>query len=326
MGSLRDDKKWLSVNLEAGGKPIGPFIQVPTKIQDYLDVQVVVNQLQTLADAYARARMFQIGGKKIDRLKLSLFAYFLGVMIGDAGKRTVAKHSRTMNVHLGLSGGEPSNIRFGEFTSMCANSIGLRMHRLKDDLPSKRIPYGRVSWLSQSSLLLGWIFNVVLSLPFGETTTFHRVQLNWMLQAPKQFKIWFLQGLADSDGNVDWESRTIYIFAEPNAEQVAEILGSLNVVVRRTMMHGLDSLILKAEDAIRLPVFNPHVNSHRYQRLRMITTSQFSFTIPPNLEGIVSEFIKRGFSAIEIASRIADEYHVVLSLRILRRRMLKLRD
>lgn len=115
LGYPGNNSDWLSINLTAW-RFKGPWIRVPKNIIRYSDVISVLEQLEPL---------------KINKTikKEELFAFLLGIMVGDCNKDSSHKSIRlTKRIILELAKTKKhSNLRLEEFTSLCANSLGLRM-------------------------------------------------------------------------------------------------------------------------------------------------------------------------------------------------------
>ena len=90
-----------------------------------------------------------------------MLGFFLGMFLGDASKTGINRKQRvTRRVHIRLSKGYPTNERLGCFVSMCANRLGLRMGKRKDCPAGKRNIHAFYTWISQSSLLFQWMFEL----------------------------------------------------------------------------------------------------------------------------------------------------------------------
>lgn len=211
-----------------------------------------------------RAGRFGLGSEVSElRIRLRLIGYFLGVMVGDASKRKMSSLKK-MFVELQLTKRHRDNIRFGEFVGLCVNVGGVRFNRIGDRFVSPRVPYGRFHWKSENSEFVYWLFTRCLGLRPGELTTWNPVNLDWILTAPKYFRISFLQGLSDSDTYVHFENQEIRLIVSPNAEIIRNILKSLGISFSPTASKGLDILKIPVCEASRLPIFSPHVKGYRF--------------------------------------------------------------
>ena len=143
-------------------------------------------------------------------------------MIGDAHKPKQGRGHR--NIQLVLSKRYETNIKIGDFTTFCANQLGLRMKRYKDSPKALDKPFGFYVWVSQSSPLIDWIFNVVLGLKDGQHTTYDMISMDWALDSPFEFRLGLLHGIAESDGTVSVASQTVEFWVIPDWDFMIRLL------------------------------------------------------------------------------------------------------
>ena len=264
--------KMMPMHLVSGGSdPLG-WIQVPETIRSYNDVLEVINQIQPLEETYLRAALFGLSKGQIREMRPELFAYQLGIMVGDSGKLGGEQpRYSSMNLDLQLTLKHPTNERLGEFVMMCANSIGIQMERKGDKQPTGATAMGEhpspaYRWTSERSPLLAWMFSVGLGLSWVETTTTHQLRMDWIFDMPRLFRIRFVQGAADSDGCV---KHTIEIASVPNSQFFVNVLQSLGITSAHCGYEKGAPLktIVSLKQASSLPIFNEFVKSYRYQKL-----------------------------------------------------------
>lgn len=308
--------KWISLNSTRGGLFKGPWIQVPEKIYNYDDILFVLRQLSPLESTSQFLKAFNIDYKDLGNMKPLFFAYLLGVMIGDASKDGVQRKQRTnRRIGLSLSKKYKTNERLGNFVSMCANSIGMRMERIKDTLPGKMNVHPFYRWSSQSSALIEWIFRDCMNLDNNKLTTYDAVNMEWVLTAPKEFRIWFIQGIADSDGFVDLSSVQAGLITHPNTEFIEKIFNSLDIKTSRKLFtkNGLWSLIININDSFSMPLFNPFVKSYRYSTLeKFAKLKRFKWHYPDWINKKISYYINQGFSGTELVKIMAEKENVLI--------------
>jgi hypothetical protein len=259
--------------IESGGNEPRQWKHVPRKIGGYRDLAQLVAGLTPLEKAYTRAARFGLRREEVNALKEDLFAYVLGIMLGDAGKPGgVQQRFTSMNLDLQFSQKEPTNEGLGEFVCMCVNSIGIKMKAAADKMPSgttafAEVPMPAFRWISGRSAIIAWMFVVGLGLRPNELTSVDHVKMPWILDAPTHFLKRFVQGLADSDGTV--RRYLVEIASMPNAEFVTQVLHRLGMTTARTMYEkGVPTRtsVLNRE-AASLPIFNEFVKGYRYQLL-----------------------------------------------------------
>lgn len=311
-----EDGKWLSVNSSRGGIYTGPWIKVPKEIEDYEDVLYVINQLSVLQETYNLADYFDLDRKFLEEKKQLLFAYFLGVFVGDASKKEIKRKRRiSRRANLTLSKRYQSNKRLGKFFKLCLNSFGLKIERIKDMPAGRENPHPFFRWSSQSSILIQWIYKVCLGLQERELTTYDPIKADWILDSSKEFKIWFIQGLGDSDGFIDLSCVQAGILTGPNTELVEKIFNTLNVNTTKKYFQSSDiwSLMLKIKDAHSLPVFNPFVRSYRFKLLNKVKNADIIRKHWPEwLLKKIDRHLENGLLGTEVVRRILDEEKILI--------------
>jgi transposase-like protein len=131
------DEKLLPLHLDSGGNKQTGWIQVPIQIRDFSDIQKTVTGLAPLPQTYEIGNIFALDESQINSMKLELFAYLLGMMVGDLGK-SGGQQSRFSSMHLDLqlSKKHSSNDRFGKFVCLATNSLGIEMRSVRDKPPT----------------------------------------------------------------------------------------------------------------------------------------------------------------------------------------------
>lgn len=312
------DGKWLSINSTRGGLFKGPWIVIPEKIRNYEDILSVIRQIEPFPKFYERVKKFNITSGSIEKLRPLLFAYLLGMIIGDCGKQGIKRKQKiTRRIKLNLSTKFQTNERLGEFTALCANSLGLRMDRCKNMPKGKKNIYPFYTWISQSSQLIQWIFNICLGLKDSETTTYTSIRADWILDAPREFKIWFIQGVADSDGYVDINLFRAGIVTKPNRNFIETILKSLGTNPLKGFLHkgNLGVITINLEEAFLLPIFNPIVDSYRYQLMSKLVNGQQFHKWPKWLDKEVKRLLNKNLKPSEIIKEILYRYNVRVSMK-----------
>jgi hypothetical protein len=99
----------------------------------------------------------------------------------------------------------------------CIGMLGVWSSRIADRPPWKREPHGLYRWQSQFSEVIKWLHVLSLRLSPDELTTHTAVRMDWMLSGSSQRSIWFLRGVADSDGPVNVRNKRAVITGEPDA-------------------------------------------------------------------------------------------------------------
>lgn len=314
--------KWVSINSTKGGFFKGKWILAPEKITNFNQILYIINQLDFSKETYARAKKFDLNKDDLSRFRVLFFSYLLGVLVGDAGKVPIKRNQRiTRRISLSLTKKYESNFRFGEFTSLCANVLGLRMKRIKDSKPGKLNKYSFFRWSSQSSELIEWIFNVCLGLKHGQLTTCDSVNLGWVIKCPRKFRIWFLQGLADSDGYVDFSSFQVGIISQPNTTLIKNILESLGINTSiRIFRDDLEAVVTSVEDAYKIPLFNPFVKSYRYSQMKKLATAEkLHWHLSEELNNKIKGYLSSGVKGTALIRKLLETENIRVRAKAIRR-------
>ncbi len=204
IGSPINGMKWISLNVTRGGKFLGQWICFPHTVTCFDDVKSVVDQLVHLSEIHKLIDYFELDTNKLSELKYYFFFYLLGMLLGDGAMcRGNSRRFVTRRMTLGLSQRFMTNERIGRYVVLCYNSLGLRMNRTKDGAPTHLNKHNFYRWQGQCFSLIQWINDVCFGLKDDEVKTYSPVKSDWLITCPKELKIAFLQGVADSDGYVD---------------------------------------------------------------------------------------------------------------------------
>jgi len=319
----KSKNKWLSLNSSRGGLFTGPWVSVPLKINDIDDIKKVINQIKPLDNYNILSDEYKTNDK------LFLFFYLLGMTVGDTSKTPIKRKNRTMRrLQLRLTKRYLSCERVGEFTTLCLNSIGLRMNRGKDCPKSKKTEYDFYAWHSQCSLLIEWIFTVVLGMKSNELTTYDKIKCDWLLNIDKKFKVAFLQGLSDSDGYVDITTRRAGIITGPNTDFVMRLFKSMNIKSTKTYFHNgtLGCVNIAINDAYSLPLFNENVRLYRYELMeKVVKAKRLPRPFPEWLSKRINYLISKNYSSTKIIHKILNDYNIIISQGGLKKRVDKMK-
>jgi hypothetical protein len=91
--------------------------------------------------------------------------------------------------------------------------------------------------------------------------------MDWIFEAPFDFRKRFVQAIADSDGRV--KSYVVEIVSVPNADFVTRLLHTLDLPSAYTRIEYGQPLrtSVRAKEAAELPIFNEFIKSYRYEYL-----------------------------------------------------------
>ena len=280
------------------GIPKGKLIYTPIKITSYSEIKQFLNFLQPTQETQSYLKKFNLPSNFLKSHKLYLFGYILGVLIGDATKTRTSQ--RSMFTDHSLSQKHLTNVRFGEFFSLCVNSIGIKMWKRRD---KKRGHLYQYRWTSESSPHLLYIFEKMLGMDSDKLTTYDSINAEWIKNADRELKIGFVQGVFDSDGSkIHLMGRYLRVYTYPNSEFLQYLLIDLigdseGIKLREIWKNGQRLKIVwirninNIKKLFQLPVFSHYVNSYRYQLLKAFVQATTFQKATPLLKAKIREEI-----------------------------------
>jgi hypothetical protein len=171
------DEKLLPLHLDSGGNNQTGWIRIPMQIRNFSDIQKTVTRRTPLPQTYEIGNAFALDESQVNSMKLELFAYLLGMMVGDLGKSGgQQRRFSSMHLDLQLSKKHSSNDRFGKFVCLATNSLGIEMRSVRDKPPTGDTklgdnPTAAYRWTSERSPLFAWMFSVCLGLDWTQLTS-----------------------------------------------------------------------------------------------------------------------------------------------------------
>jgi hypothetical protein len=184
-----------------------------------------------------RIRLAHAGDVKHKDRFLQLMYYFLGWMVGDAGKTFSTRH-RWARFQLQLCRGHEENLALGNSVMDCITQLGVPWSRIVDAFPNETEPHRAFKWNSYFSEVFLWFHISCLGLSETKVTSHHPVRMSWLLLTSPENRLWFLRGLADSDGSVNIRNKTVTITSEPNVRLIKALLTSLDANPREYWYRG----------------------------------------------------------------------------------------
>jgi hypothetical protein len=302
LGLPDDNHVWLTLEQSHGyAIPVGQFIRIPKILRSWEDAEPVLPQIKPLLECMPQfSRRY-------------LFGFLLGIILGDAHKPKQGHSHR--HIDLVLSKKYETNQRIGDFTCSCANQFGLRMKRYKDKPKPKDKPHGFYEWASQSSPFVDWIFQVCLGLEDGQNTTYNLVTMEWTLDAPLDFRVGLIQGIAESDGSVAVASQAVEFWVLPDWEFVIRLLSTFGL----HGFHNREAVSLVKTQAINsfsVPVFSEHLQTARYQKLKLMATTKKltrEERLPETVRSEIQRLARQGYSVPKIVEEIARSKSLLVS-------------
>jgi hypothetical protein len=299
-GSPGPGRVWLSINNSSRfAVPYGPFVAVPTTVTSWKDVESVLSQITPL------------GNEGCGFSKEYMFGFLLGIMIGDAAKKRQGKWHRLLE--LVLSRRYDTSLKIGDFTCLCAQSIGVRMQKAQDIEPYGIKPRGFFVWRSQSSALVDWMFNACLGLKDGELTTYTPVRMAWAVEGPVDFRRGLIQGLAESDGSVNLSGQEVELWIGPSWDFGRSLLESFGIRAFRSR-EALTISKSQVSKALGVPIFASHLHTVRCQRFEKLAKAKHvcrGKRLPAEVRYRIRSLAHGPDSVPTISERILDEFGVI---------------
>jgi len=264
LGRPLEGRKWI---LECTPKPTNPYpraLQVPDRISSYEDILEFLKQFPPVSEKSEALRSFGLTSAWAEEHKAELFFWLLGFLVGDAGKYYAEyapgiRHYRKTQFTTIMSLTD-SNFRVLRYAQLALESLGIQSHQVNSNRPIIR-------WNSISSNIITWIMQVCAGLLEGQRTSVNKLNMPWMKDCPVYLIVAFLQGLADSDGNVQIQGYYADIASVPNSKFYSELLDQLGTTPHAYPNEQPTQVRILLKHAVRLPLFNPVIRSYRYEQL-----------------------------------------------------------
>jgi hypothetical protein len=257
-------------------------------------------------------------GSSGDRRFLDLMYYLLGWLVGDAGKNFSDKHPWA-RMELDLSRKHPQNLQLGNFVMNCVSLLGIPCGRIKDGPPRARDNYGMYRWMSYFSEVFDWFHTACLGLERDQLTSYDSVKMYWLSTASSDSILWFLRGIADSDGTVNVRNKTVEITSEPNGPLFVRLFAMVGVRATIYKSKGYDTVTIHLADAVRVRIFNPEVETHRSSLLNRLANAQaFKARWPAWLERRVHNLLAEQSDVIKVRNTLLFEDNTYVTLRTLK--------
>ena len=249
--------------------------------------------------------------------------YLLGWLVGDTGKNFSRSHPWA-RIQLDLSRKYPQNLQLGTFVMNSVSLIGISCGRIADSPPRNRDSHGLYRWMSYFSEVFVWFHTACLGLAKNQLTSYDPVNMDWLLTASHVSILWFLRGVADSDGTVSIRNRTVEITSEPNANLFKNLFELLGVHSRIHRSKGVGYVTMSALEAARVCIFNPEIETHRGVLLNTLAGAQtFQARWPAWLEERVADLIHEGLDPRTIRNKLLFEDGTYVKLKTLKSKIAK---
>jgi hypothetical protein len=304
-------KKWLPLRLNHLTNLPEQFIQVPVTVTLEEDLLSVLRQLQSLLTP--EMRKFE---EKYGREPTPLaFMHLLGLIVSDGGFDSDSDLSA--RVVLYASKKYRWSRRLGHAFSYAMGKIGLTVERRAD---STKVRDGKVIecyvWASQASPLLRWVKEVLLGLKSSHSKKETSIYADWILKIPDDYRIVFLQGLADGDGYASIKAFLVGIATKTNQEFIKRLLSTFNI---NSNLKPTKVVINRQEDILRannLPLFRHAASRKRnHEELCKIISllGKNHGRVPEEDRKIILKLHKSGLTPGEITENLWFDYGIARS-------------
>ena len=217
--------KWLPKRLNPTTNLPEDFIQAPIEINSAQDILDVLEQLVPLDSK--EMREFE---KEFGEIPLAVaFMYLLGLMVSDGGFKYDVEYSAKAELFVSKKYSWGSTL--GEGFCYMLGRMGLSAKR---DSDSKKVrENGKVhifrKYSSEASPFLMWVKMALLGLKASENKKSIPIKADWILDMPYEWKVAFIQGLADGDGYASIPRFDAAITTITNVEFYIRLLSSVGI-------------------------------------------------------------------------------------------------
>ncbi|TXT56052.1 MAG: hypothetical protein BAJATHORv1_30436 [Candidatus Thorarchaeota archaeon] len=297
---------WMWLPISTKGKSFTNWIKVPFRVKYHDAVRYVLSQISSVETKQMRDWTRSFG--KIS--KSNALGYVLGVICSDG---YFQRKSVVERVALNLSKTYDWSKNFGDGFCYCLGRIGINAHQIADSISlyewddSIRESY-TMNWISESSPILNWIKRSCLGFQLKGSKS--NIDAEWIIDAPKDFRICFIQGVSDGDGTVT--SMLAEISTTSEGEFYSRVLDSLGFSTKfsdsRVLIHRVEDI----PKAAHLPLFK--FASGRQKKLnhlsRMTQVSSEAGYMSESEKELIQSLIKQDYGRSEIRFKIWEELRI----------------
>ncbi|MGY5860638.1 MAG: hypothetical protein RTU63_14810 [Candidatus Thorarchaeota archaeon] len=299
--------KWLPMKLNNITNLPEEFIQVPLEIDSSQDILDVLDQLSPLDTKAMKTYEKDLG----DMSQENAFMYLLGIMVSDGAFKCDVDYSAAANLF--VSKKYPWGEILGSGFCYTLGKIGLSAKRSADNEKIKengKLVVCRV-YDSTASPLLMWMKMALLGIKDSENKKNVPIKADWILNVPYDWRVAFIQGLADGDGYASIPRFDTAITTTTNKEFFVELLASVGIkstnADHRAKIAKYDE-ILKARE---LPLFRYAIGRQKIlaDMCRIIELRPGRrYRVPEKEKQLVQELYDSGLSAGQITERLWYDY------------------
>ena len=296
--------QWLPFTMEANFHPTN-FINVPTTVETWTQIQHVIHQTQPLDTPQMHQWQHQFGPITQDEA----FAYLLGIIVSDCGKSSITYSSH--RIDLRLSKKYSWSKQMGEATCYYLGQIGIHAKQV-GDRDSSAGPKTCYSWNSENTPLLQWIDKTCFGLETEQRTTYHLIKADWLLTAPTNIRIKFLQGFNDGDGSASIKDQTLSNTCGPNIPFLRKLLQTFDIGSTKDEHRIKIKRQICVLRAAKLPFFlhatDRQMNADKLAEMIRVRREENPRFIPQEVIAEVHQLNRQRLSKGKIAELIFDKF------------------
>ena len=298
--------KWLPLKINPGqGFQPSNFIQVPIRLKSWEQIELVLRQLKPIESKDICQKVQYLG----DLSKEQAFAYLLGICVSDAQKPRKSLISTGLNLR--LSKRYKWSRHVGEAVCLFLTKLGI-WARLSDE-NQDHLEHKSFYWYSQRNPLITWVLRSCLGLRMHNRIS-NSIDANWLLKAPYEIRLKFLQGITDGDGCATIKGQRIDISSCYNSHFFKRLLKTLGIEARSTERK---TIINKQENIIRaakLPFFlyaeTRQKNANKLASMMQTRIKQKRGPVPQEVALQMNILREQGESFGKIAETIFDHHNL----------------
>jgi hypothetical protein len=298
--------KWLPLTMK-NDHVLGQFIEVPTEISSPTTILELLDNLPIL-----RTRLMEKYEHEYGKVSKHLaLMYSLGLMVSD-GTFGLSVGGNSSYVSLTASKKYPWHNILGMGFCYCLGRLGISTQRYPDMVVEKNgVQYINGHWRSVSSPFLLWTKRELLGLASKTPKSNTMIQADWILKMPWDWRVTFIQGVADGDGWASTRGFNTGISTARNQDFIERIFQSLNIKSSKTPSTVVISNKEDIKKAMELPLFRHSMG--RQKRLETLVAMSESVTgkwISGEEKEMVLNLSRRGLSGGEISEILWKEYGI----------------
>ena len=297
--------RWIPLKINKHGLP-EKYIEVPIIIRRVSDLVSVIDKLAPLKGKKMKESTRRFGSLP----RMIAFFYLLGALVSDGsfGRR----NGISTRTSISLSTKYPWSETFGEAFCYCLGMFGINANRTKNSTAKNKAgeDIERMNWSSSASPFLLWVRNSLLGLRMDSSKQDQPIQADWILQAPQDLIVPFLQGVSDGDGHASVRSLNAGIGTKHNKEFFQKLLSVFHI----DSLDGDTGIIITRKKSLRKAAELPLFRYADGRQFRLNTVIEMFASMKPRTKVAaderekILEFHRQGINANQIGPLLYAEF------------------